>query len=125
MKSSTRQAFTVAICAACGAQSTPQLLQMLRNVIRRCPHGMLVMTECLVGQLTCATRSAHQGAMLVLQPCSIERTPTAPTQWLGPIADVADARLICQWIARGDWDCRELPPHLRAEPNLHRSSIQN
>jgi hypothetical protein len=98
---------------------------MLRSVIRRCPHGMLVITECLVGQLTCATRSAHQGAMLLLQPCSIERRPTAPAQWLGPITDVADARQICQWIAKGDWDSRELPTHLRAQENLQRSSIRN
>jgi hypothetical protein len=63
--------------------------------------------------------------MLVLQPCSIERTPTAPAQWLGPITDVADARLICQWILRGDWDCQEVPAHLRAEVNLQRSSIRN
>jgi hypothetical protein len=63
--------------------------------------------------------------VLLLQLCSIERTPTAPVQWLGPIADLADARLICEWIVRGDWNCRELPIHLRAEATLQRSSIRN
>jgi hypothetical protein len=120
-----RQPFTVAVCTACGAEVTPQLLQMLRNVIRRCPHGILVMTECLIGQLTCATRPAHEGAMVLLQLCSTERTPTAPVQWLGPITDLADARLICEWIERGDWDRRELPTQLRAETTLQRSSIRN
>jgi hypothetical protein len=121
----TTQPFTVAICTTCGAEVTPQLLQLLRDVIRRCPHGMLVMTECLLGQITCATRPAHEGAMLLLQLCSIERTPTAPAQWLGPITDLADARLICEWIVRGGWDCRALPTHLRAEASLQRPSIRN
>jgi hypothetical protein len=121
----TSQPFTVAICTACGAEVTPQLIRMLRNVIGRCPFGMLVVTECLLGQITCATRPTGEGAMLVLQMCSIERTPTAPAQWLGPITDVTDARLICDWIGRGDWDCRELPTRLRAEARLQRSGIRN
>jgi hypothetical protein len=86
---------------------------------------MLVVTECLVGQITCASRPAKGGAMLLLQLCSIERSPSAPAQWLGPITDLRDARLICEWIRRGDWDCRELPTRLRAEATLQRSSIRN
>jgi hypothetical protein len=121
----TRQPFTLAICTACGADVAPQLLQMLRNVVRRCPHGMLVMTECLLGPLACATRPPHEGAMLLLQLCSIERAPTAPARWLGPITDLADARLVCEWIMRGDWDCRELPIRLRTEATLQQSSIRN
>ncbi|HZC89588.1 MAG TPA: hypothetical protein VE400_02765 [Mycobacterium sp.] len=104
---------------------TPQLMNLLGNVIRRCPHGMLVTTECLLGQITCATRPAREGAMLLLQPCSIDRTPSAPVQWLGPITDLADARLICAWIGRGEWDFRELPTRLRAEATLQRSGVRN
>jgi hypothetical protein len=70
---STSHPFTVAICTSCAAEPAERLLQMLRASIRRCPHGMLVTTGCLLGHLTCATRPSHQGALLLLQPCSTQQ----------------------------------------------------
>jgi hypothetical protein len=121
----TTRPFTVAICTACRSDVSSQLLDMLRDVVRRCPHGVLATTECLLGQITCATRPADVGAMLLLQPCSVERTPNAPTHWVGPIAGLADAHLVCSWIAEGDWQGDYLPSHLRAERRLQRSGSRN
>lgn len=121
----TSHPFTIAICGSCGAGPAAQLLQMLRASIRRCPNGMLVTTECLLGHLTCATRPAHEGVMLLLQPCSIERTPTGPAQWMGPVNDTADTRAVCEWLEQGNWERRTLPDHLRAETNFARPSIRN
>jgi hypothetical protein len=119
------QPFTLAVCSACESDLRPELLDLLRAVIRRCPHGVLAVTECLLGAVTCATRAAGEGAMLVLQPCSVERAPTAPVLWLGPINSLDDAQLICSWIARGDWRREQLPQHLRAERSLLRSGSRN
>jgi hypothetical protein len=122
---STPRPFTIAICTRCSAGPQNELLQMLRASIRRSRHGMLVTTDCLLGQLTCATGRSHEGAMLVLQPCSTQRTPTSPAQWIGPVTGTADARAVRDWVAQGHWDRRRLPAHLRAEATLARRSMRN
>jgi hypothetical protein len=119
------QPFTLAVCTVCGPDVTPQLLDMLRDVVRRCPHGVLAMTECLLGRITCATRPGSEGAMLLLQLCSAERTPTAPARWLGPVLSLTDAQRIGSWIARCGWQDEELPARLRAEQSLLRSGSRN
>jgi hypothetical protein len=121
----TSHPFTITICMRCSAERHTDVLQMLRPSIRRCPHGILVTTECLLGQLTCATRPPHDGVILMLQPCSTARIPTAPAQWLGPITNTAQARAARDWIEQGNWDRHAPPAHLRAEANLSRPSIRN
>jgi hypothetical protein len=81
--------------------------------------------ELLLGQLTCATRPPHDGVILMLQPCSTARIPTAPAQWLGPITNTAQACAARDWIEQGNWDRHAPPAHLRAEANLSRPSIRN
>jgi hypothetical protein len=122
---STSHPFTLAICTRCSAEPETELLQMLRASIRRCPHGMLVTTECLVRQLTCATRPPHEGVVLLLQPCSTARIPTAPAQWIGPVTGTDDERAVRDWVEQGAWDRHKLPAHLRAETNLAKPSIRN
>ena len=122
---STRRPFTVAVCMSCAAEPAAQLLQLLRAVVRRCPYGMLVTTKCPLGQLTCATRQSHHGVMLVLQPCSTDRVPTAPAQWVGPVNDAEDARTVREWLERGTWQRHGLPAPLRAEATLAGPSIRN
>jgi hypothetical protein len=86
---------------------------------------MLVTTECLLGRLTCATRPSQQGVLLLLQPCSTQRIPTRPAQWMGPVNGTEDARAVCDWLERGNWECHTLPAHLRAEANFARPSMRN
>jgi hypothetical protein len=124
-RSSTSRPFTVAVCTSCAAEPATRLLQMLRASVRRCPHGMLVITACLLGQFTCATRPSHNGVMLVLQPCSTDRIPTGPPQWVGPVNNSVDARTVRDWLEQGNWERHRLPDHLRAEATLARPSIRN
>jgi hypothetical protein len=121
----TRRPFTVAVCAACDSGPDSALLQGLRAVIGECPHGMLVTTQCLLGGLTCAARGPHAGEMLLLQPCTPDRVPTASVQWIGPVTSEVDAEAACAWIADGSWDRARLPMRLRADLNLTRSSRRN
>jgi hypothetical protein len=120
----TRRPFTVAICTACDTGVAHHLLPRLREVVRNCPHGMLVSTQCLLGALTCATRP-ERGMMMLLQACNPERVPTAAIQWIGPVSTPADADAACAWISAGLWDRADLPPGLRAEQSLARASARN
>ncbi len=121
----TRQPFTVVLCTQCTNDSQSGLVPMLRAAVRACPHGMLVTTGCLLGQLNCAARPGLGGVMLVLQPCTRARTPVGPAQWVGPIDDAADVDSVCDWIGQGNWDDAALPDHLRAGANLAAQRVRN
>src|ERR1700730_2426152 len=121
----TSHPFIVAICTNCAAEPSERLLQMLRASIRRCPHGMIMTPACLLGHLTCATRPSQQGVLLLLQPCSTQRIPTGPAQWMGPVHDTEDARAARAWLEQGNWERRTLPAHLRAEAIFARPSMRN
>lgn len=121
----TGRPFTVAVCTPCISAADAQLLQVLRESIRRCPHGVLVSTECLLGQVMCATRPANRGAILLLQPCSVDRIPTSAAHWIGPINSMTDMYVACDWISAGSWEHQALPCILRADLNLVRSSRRN
>ncbi|WKG02927.1 hypothetical protein [Mycolicibacterium sp. HK-90] len=122
----TAEPFTVALCMHCSSSGPgPLLTRLLRNVVRRCPHGVLVSTQCLLGEFTCATRRTALRPVLVVQPCSADRIPSAPAIWIGPIVTDADAHDACSWVAAGRWDGANLPAHLRADVNLARVSSHN
>lgn len=122
----TCEPFTVALCVHCpSSEPGSPLFGMLRNVVRSCPHGILVSTQCLLGTFTCATRGGDLDPVLVLQPCSAERVPNAAAIWIGPIATESDTRDACDWIAAGQWDRSNLPPRLRADQSLLRVSAHN
>lgn len=109
----TRRPFTVALCRSCTTQSELAVLEALRATIRRCDHGMLVITECMLSVLTCGARMHGPGVMVLLQPCSIDRVPSEPAHWIGPIKDNNDVGVLCEWVQRGQWDRRALPARLR------------
>ena len=121
---STRRPFTVAACMSC-SEPEPMIVELLRGAIRRCQHGILVETRCLLGKLTCATSDSSHGPMLLLQPCTVDRVPTAAVVWIGPIDTEADAKQVCRWVTSGQWDHTNLPTRLRAELNLARAGNQN
>lgn len=112
----TRRPFTVAVCGSCKAEpglAARETLDALRATIRRCDHGMLVITDCMLGVLTCGARIHGPGVMVLLQPCSIDRAPNGPPCWIGPINDKDDVWVVCDWVERGEWDCGVLPARLR------------
>jgi hypothetical protein len=102
------RAFTIAVCTSCSPVSVISALAQLRSLIDRCPQGVLVRTNCLLGAVTCASRPTGAGAMVVFQPCSIDRRPTGPAFWFGPIDDVVDVRLVCDFVERGVWEAEEV-----------------
>ena len=111
----TTRPFTVALCISCIDEPNVAVLQQLRKSIRRCAHGVLVTTGCLRGTVTCAARPHGPGAVVVMQPCSVERVPDGPTHWIGPVIDSDDLREVCDWLERGKWDPNHLPARLQVE----------
>lgn len=120
----TSEPFTVALCMRCPGEQQ-SLLQQLGNVVRHCPHGVLVTTQCLLGRFTCATTGSDRGPVIALQPCTVARVPNAAVVWIGPIDTATDAEDACDWIAAGRWDRANLPVHLRADLNLARAGSRN
>jgi hypothetical protein len=113
----TGRAFTVIVCSCCAAEPGLSVLQGLRESIRRCRHGILVSAPCLLGKLTCAARTDGSGAMVLLQPCSTDRSPVGPPRWVGPITNPADTEAVRAWLERGDWNVGALPQRLRSQLN--------
>lgn len=113
----TDRPFTVALCISCPAEPERAALKQLRRSIRRCRHGVLVTTGCLRGTVSCAARPHGAGAVVVMQPCSVDRAPDGPAHWIGPIKGGDDLRAVCDWLERGEWDVRDLPERLHAELN--------
>src|ERR1700758_2305021 len=79
----TSRPFTVVLCTSCAAKSELGVLEALRAAVRRCGHGVLVTTECMLGALACATLHNGAGGMVVLQPCSVDRPPSGPAHGSG------------------------------------------
>lgn len=109
---STRRPFTLILCTACGDDRGAAALDGVRATIRRCDHGVLVTTGCMLGTKACTSGG---GVTMVLQPCTIDRRPDGPPRWLGAIDGARDVRAVCRWVERGDWDspppgCRPSAP---------------
>lgn len=119
----TRRPFTVAVCTRCGEEPDAELLRSLGETIRRCSYGVLALTQCLLGEITCAT-SHIAGTTLLLQPCGIDRVPLTAAIWVGPV-NKSDTTTVCEWIAAGIWDPTDLPSRLRADIHLDRSGLRN
>ena len=113
----TDRPFNVIVCSCCATESGLAVLQELGESIRRCRHGILVSAPCLLGKLTCAARTDGPGTMVLLQPCSTDRSPLGPPRWVGPITNPADAEAVRTWLERGRWDIDTLPQRLRSPLN--------
>jgi hypothetical protein len=122
----TDRPFNVIVCSCCATEPGLSVLQELRESIRRCPHGILVSAPCLLGKLTCAARTDGPGTMVLLQPCSTDRSPLGLPQWIGPLTNPADTEAAQAWIERGRWDIDTLPQRLQSPLNwLHVASSRN
>jgi hypothetical protein len=80
----------------------------------------------MLGTLTCASRPDGPGVLVLLQPCSTDRTPAESATWIGPINDRDDAAAVGDWVLRGDWRLGALPHRLRSSMNaLHQVGSRN
>ena len=116
----SRTGFTVALCQACGDPELP-VLQHLRETIRRCPHGVLVSSSCLLGRLSCHTRTisgSPGGAIVVVQPCSsTSREPLGHAIRVGPLRTHADLAALARWLRQSRLTPGSLPPRLQPRRN--------
>jgi hypothetical protein len=120
----TARPFTVALCTACRSPVVPAVLEHLRATVRRCDQGLLVTTGCLLGELTCLVLGDNNpGAVLMLQPCTIDRVARGSARWIGPICNTKDLRIVCAWLERGEWASDQLPVRLRLDLSLNRRAI--
>ncbi len=108
----TARPFTVVVCNACATEQQLSVIDELRPTIRCCPHAMLVSAPCILGPFTCASRPAGCGVMAMVQPCTTDRLPCGPPQWVGPIANSAEAALLRDWLELGRWENTALPRKL-------------
>lgn len=120
--------FTVLVCqaTACEAGGDPRLLDALRDTIRRCTHGVLVRTGCLLGLSTCRPRwlrpqANTSGTVIVVQPCGADRVPHGIPIRVGPVRNDRDTRVLCAWLERGEW-CLPGPGHQLPDRSPHNGS---
>lgn len=111
--------FTVAYCrgprcpGAAGGVEPAAVGESLRRTVRRCPHGVLVATECLTGACRHGD-AAGAGGFVVVQPCDEARTPVGTAAVTGPMHEEADVADLCAWLREG---ARGRPPmHLHVGP---------
>jgi hypothetical protein len=116
----TDRPFTVAACTDCAGELRSSVIESLRRVIRRCPHGALVLSECVFGDWDCDLRLSGPGVMVMMQACTTDRVPVGPMLAIGPIANQEDVVAVCDWLERGKWDYRTLPEQLRPAPGSFR-----
>ena len=120
----TARPFTIALCAPCRSPLGTAVLEQLRISVRRSAHGILVSTGCLLGEFTCLVRGNNLGgAVLMLQPCSIDRVARGAARWIGPIANATDLRTVCAWLERGQWESDQLPDRLRLDLTPTRRTV--
>jgi hypothetical protein len=113
----TDRAFTLIMCTCCEATPGLPVLQKLRNSIRRSRHGILVTAPCLLGKLACTAHTDGPGIMVLLQPCSDDRSPVGPPRWVGPVTNAADVEALRAWLERGKWHIGTLPRRLQSPLN--------
>ncbi|MFV2175652.1 hypothetical protein ACFHW2_31680 [Actinomadura sp. LOL_016] len=90
------------------------MLPRLAEAVRRCPHGVLVRTGCLLRAPRCLSQVAHDsGCYLVVQPCDTDRRPRGAAMAIGPVLTRADADAVAAWLADGDLAAQGVPPRLR------------
>jgi hypothetical protein len=109
------QAFNAIVCRAgpCAGAAVP-LLRHLDAATRRCPHGVLISTGCVLRASRCLRAPGHDsGAYLLVQPCDLDRRPRGIAIGIGPVLTAADAAAVADWLAGGSLDAARLEPRLR------------
>lgn len=109
--------FTVVVCQTERCSTALALMPALRAVVRSARHGVLISTGCTLGPLTCRSRAA--GAVVLVQPCDLDRRPTAPAVHVGPLRTRSDVADLVAWLRTGELDPTDLPWWLRLDSARH------
>ncbi|MBB3051527.1 hypothetical protein FHS23_002550 [Prauserella isguenensis] len=123
----TDSAFTVVLCDDCGGDEPAAALDALRDVVRRSPHAVLVRAHCPLGRLWCRARTkAHTaGRVVLVQPCTTDRTPTGATVIVGPVRTAGDVAALTHWLESTPLTPGALPARLRQVENRRRRTGLN
>ncbi|SER34235.1 hypothetical protein SAMN05216188_110162 [Lentzea xinjiangensis] len=117
--------FTAAICGACSDGEHD--LELLREAVRRSTHGMLMRIDCPLGTMYCHGRkaSASAGPVILVQPCTISRSPLGSAVIVGPVRTADDLAAVASWLGTTPIDGSGLPPRLRMIQHSRQQSIRN
>jgi hypothetical protein len=96
------------------------LLRRLRVATRRCPHGVLISTGCLLHTARCRAPGHDSGTYLLVQPCDRDRRPRGVAIGVGPVLTDEDAAAVAEWLTGGSLDAEGLEPRLRLTSRLVR-----
>jgi hypothetical protein len=122
-------AFTAVLCQFCNTDTELPVLQSLRDTIRRCPHGILLTSGCVVGRLWCRsirTRTPRlAGPIVLVQPCTKARQPVGPAIPVGPLRTIEDLTALGNWLERSPHNHRGLPARLRQLQDHKQDASQN
>lgn len=119
-----QRGFTAIYCGAqdCPSRSTgPDIAARLREAVQRCPHGLLVRGECVLGLLgrsgwPFGGRCQHHGgagAFVIVQPCDANRRAVGAAAVAGPLHEDSDVDDLCRWLVEDLPVRAPLPDHLR------------
>ncbi|MER6987628.1 hypothetical protein ABT337_04880 [Saccharopolyspora hirsuta] len=117
--------FTVVLCDSCEDGGELPVLAALREVIRRCPHGMLVRATCPLGRLWChagKVTGALSGHTLLVQRCTRSRSPVGEVMLVGPVRTAEDLAATARWLEPVPGDIDDLPRRLREIPRTSTSN---
>jgi hypothetical protein len=125
----SRTGFTVIACDDCTDDSELPVLAAFREMVRRCPHGVLVRANCPLVRLWCHTRklSAPQatGPVVLVQRCTPARRPLGPVIAVGPLKTAEDLVTVTRWLETTPLTADGLPGRLRWTPNLQHQARRN
>lgn len=118
--------FTVIVCDTCADGGLPDIA-LLRETVRRSPHGMLVRAHCPLGTMLCHARkaSANAGRVVLVQPCTTGRDPLGAAVIVGPVRTAEDLAALARWLKTTPVDVNTLPSRLRGIPHSRRQSMWN
>lgn len=122
--------FTIVVCRGSGcAHSELAVVDPLRTSIRRCPHGVLVISGCVLGPMLCRAWNQAgadaQSVFALVQPCDTERRPAGPVVPVGPLRTRDDVDVLCRWLEAGELTRERLATRLLPDPAPTRRASWN
>lgn len=112
MTAAISEGYTLVTCVApaCGTEQPDRLAVVLRDCVLSSRDGVLVVSGCSLGAVSCRFRPA--GPLVHVQPCDADRRPTGPVVRVGPIRSEQDIAAVQAWIRTARLDPALLPSHL-------------
>jgi hypothetical protein len=119
------EGYTLAMCAApaCSTEQPNGISAALRACVWSSRHGVLVVSGCCLGAVSCRLRSA--GPLVLMKPCDVHRRPTGPVVCVGPLRSDDDIAVVQEWIRSARFDPALLPPRLVALHRTIRAAMHN